>query len=540
MAENIQVKKCKFHIEQKTVVHLVFIVFFALSILAPLVYMFCNMTGDGIREVFGSRQFPIALKNSVTTGLTATVISVILALMAAYCVERAGIRLASLWSVIFVIPMLIPSISHGFGIITLFGKNGIITNALHIGGDIYGFWGIVLGSVMYSFPVAFLMISSILRYEDSMQYKAAKVLGIPFGRRITSITLPFLRKTLISTFFAVFTMIITDYGVPQIIGGTEPTLSSLMYNTAVANADYNNGSVIGAVLLVPAVIAFLVDIVYPEKNQSGFVTEPVEKTDRLWIKVLAYVFCVLVAVFVLLPIIAFCIMSFATKYPVNMAFTFRHVTNTIERGAGELLLNSLLYAVLVAVFGTAAAFFCAYYNARRKGKLSRVVHLAAMIGMAVPGIVLGLSYLLFFNKSFIYGTVIIIVFVNSMHFFSSPYLMMYNTLSKVNASLEDVGASLGIPKWRIIFNVIIPKVSLTLFEMFVYFFVNSMMTISAVSFLAPPAPKPVALMINQFESQLLMESAAFVSLLILIVNMVAKVGFTVYKNVRERKETNSD
>ena len=531
MEQSIQLKKRKFHIEQKTIVHLVFIVFFALSIIIPLLYMFFNITGDGIKEVFTSKQFPRALGNSLATGLTATVISLILALAAAYSVERAGIRATSLWSVIFVIPMLIPSISHAFGIITLFGKNGIITNALHIGGDIYGFWGIVLGSVMYSFPVAFLMISSILRYEDSMQYKAARVLGIPFGRRIMSITLPFLRKTLISTFFAVFTMIITDYGVPLAIGGTTPTLSSLMYNTAVANANYNNGSVIGAVLLIPAIIAFLVDVLIPEKNQSGFVSEGMEAPDKKWVKVLSYVFCIVLSVFVLLPIIAFCIMSFATKYPVNMTFTFKHVANTIERGAGTLLLNSLLYAFLVALFGTIIAFFCAYFTARMKGKLSRFVHLAAIIGMAIPGIVLGLSYLLFFNKSFIYGTLFIIVLVNSMHFFSSPYLMMYNTLSKVNESLEDVGLSLGIPRWRIMFNVIVPKVILTLFEMFVYFFVNSMMTISAVSFLAPPAPKPVALMINQFESQLLMESAAFVSLLILFVNVFIKGCLTVFKRV---------
>ena len=314
------------------------------------------------------------------------------------------------------------------------------------------------------------------------------------------------------------------------------TLSSFMYNTAVANANYNNGSVIGAVLLIPAIVAFLVDILYPEKSQSGFVTEGMEAPDKKWIKALAYCFCAIVSVFVLLPIIAFCIMSFATKYPVDMTFTFNHITSTIQRGAGEFLLYSLLYSFLAALFGTVLAFFCAYFTARMKGKLSRFVHLAAIIGMAIPGIVLGLSYLLLFNKTFIYGTIFIIVLVNSMHFFSSPYLMMYNTLSKVNGSLEDVGMSLGIPKWRIILNVIVPKVIPTLFEMFVYFFVNSMMTISAVSFLAPPAPKPVALMINQFADQLLMERAAFVSLLILLVNVLMKGGVSIYKRVTSLRE----
>ena len=100
--------------------------------------------------------------------------------------------------------------------------------------------------------------------------------------------------------------------------------------------------------------------------------------------------------------------------------------------------------------------------------------------------------------------------------------MMYNTLGKVNPNLEAVGQSLGIRRFFMIKDVIIPKVRGTLIEMFTYFFVNSMMTISAVSFLAPPAPKPVALMINQFEAQLLMESAAFVSIVILGVNILVK------------------
>lgn len=146
--------------------------------------------------------------------------------------------------------------------------------------------------------------------------------------------------------------------------------------------------------------------------------------------------------------------------------------------------------------------------------------------MAIPGIVLGISYVIFFSKTPVYGTFVIILLVKSVHFFSSPYLMMYNTLSKVNENLESVGLCLGVGRLRIIADMILPKVRYTILEMFSYFFINSMMTISAVSFLAPPAPKPVALMINQFEAQLLMESAVFVSLMILAANLVVKCGIT--------------
>lgn len=341
-----------------------------------------------------------------------------------------------------------------------------------------------------------------------------------------AITLPYLRKTLISTFFAIFTMTITDYGVPLLIGGNQITLSVLMYNKAIGMLDYGTGSVIGAFLLIPAVIAFVVDLLNPENSQGTFVAETVRPEKKTGRDVVSYLFCAVLSLCVLMPAAAFCMIVFETKYPVNAAFTLYHIEKTINRGAGGYFVNSLMYAVLTGPIGTAAAFISSYMTARIRGKFTRWLHLLSLVSMAVPGIVLGLSYVIFFSKTPVYGTIAIILLVNSVHFFSSPYLTMYNTLSKMNKNLEAVGLCLGVSRLRIIVNVILPKVKYTVLEMLSYFFVNSMMTISAVSFLALPAPKPVALMINQFEAQLLMESAAFVSLMILIANLVVKSGLT--------------
>ncbi len=514
---------------QKYIPHICFALFFVVCVIAPVISMFCNITADGFRELVSSSQFGPAVGNSLLTALVAAIFSVVLASMAAYCLERTKIKCKSLFSILFAVPMLIPSISHAFGLVALFGRNGMVTNWFHATSYIYGFWGIVFGSLLYSFPVAFLMISSIMRYEDGLPHKAAAILGIPAWRRTLKITLPYMKKTLLSAFFAVFTMVITDYGVPLAIGGKMKTLSVLMYEKTVAGMNYNLGSVVGIFLLIPAVLAFVVDLLNPEHGQNNFAVEKIEQQGKIWVKVIAYLFCILLSLFVLAPIIAFCTMVFETKYPVNTAFTWQHIVNTFQRGAGEFLGYSVLYAFLVALFGTVISFLCAYTTARIKGKPSKVLHLVSMLSMAIPGIVLGLSYVIFFHGTAFYGTILIVVLVNSVHFFSSPYLMMYNTLSKLNHNLEDVGASLGIGRFRLIWNVILPAVWTTLLEMAVYFFVNSMMTISAVSFLSPPSPKPVSLMINQFEAQLLMECAALVSLMILIVNVIMKVGALLIK-----------
>ena len=485
--------------------------------------------------MISSEQFSNALVNSITTALAATLISLLLALAAAFSLERSSIRFKAIFSVIFMMPMLIPSISHAFGLVALFGNNGLITNMINLDSSIYGFWGIVIGSVMYSFPVAFLMFASILRYENALPYKAAEILGISAFHRFFGITLPYLRKPLIAAFFAVFTMVITDYGVPLMIGGKTMTLSVLMYNKAVSMLDYDSGSVIGAFLLIPAIVAFIVDVLNPEKSENAFITEKLENSKKTGPNIASYITSVLISLAILAPVVAFLLMVFETKYPVDSTFTVDHILKTINKGAGDYLLNSLIYSALAAVMGAVLAFICAYMTSRMRGRIGNAVHLISITSMAIPGLVLGLSYVIFFHDNPIYGTIFIVVLVNVIHFFASPYLMMYNTLSKLNMNLEAVGISLGVSRIRIILDVILPKVRFTIIEMGVYFFVNSMITISAVSFLAPPSPKAVSLMINQFEAQRLMECAAFVSLLVLFINIAIKIVEFASKRRTEKK-----
>ena len=505
------------------VVNLLIAAIFITSVILPIISMFSRVTAEGFHEVVHSVQFGRAIQNSLSTSLTATLISLILALIAAWCVERTRLPGKNLFSLLFVAPMLIPSMSHAFGLIALFGNNGLITKWLHIRTQIYGFNGIVFGAVMYSFPFAYVMFSSILQYEDQLPYRAAEVMGIPRIRQFTGITLPYLKKTIISAFFAIFTMTITDYGVPIMIGGQTQTLPVLMYNKAVAMTDYNTGSVIGIFLLMPAIVAFIVDMLNPDTNQNAYAIETFKPGKNKLQSAVALVFSVLLCLIILSPVISFSFMVFEERYPTVTAFTLAHVEKTINRGALSYLGNSLLYAFLASVIGTVFAFFCAYETARVKERFSKIIHLISLTSMAIPGIVLGLSYIIFFHSSGIYGTIWIVVILNCIHFFSSPYLMMYNTMGKVNPNLESAGSTLGIGRWRIIMDVIVPKVKGTVLEMFSYFFVNSMVTISAVSFLSPPSPKPLALLINQFESQRQMESAAFVSLLIFVVNVILRV-----------------
>ncbi len=515
-------KKRRFELGTAEYTKFLFALIFIGMVFIPLIRMFSYMDAESFRRVVTSPNFGQAVVNSIVSATLGTLVTVVVAFFLALCIKRTNIRLKGLFGIIFLLPMLLPSISHGMGLVILLGNNGLLTRLLHIQGNIYGLTGIIIGAVLYAFPVAYLMLSDVLDYEDGSAYEAARVLGIPKARQFTGIMLPFLRKPLISVIFSIFTLIITDYGVPLMVGGKYTTIATVMYQEVVGQLDFSKGTVYGAFLLIPAVIAFIIDLLNKDRGNSGYVTKPCAPTKSKTATLGGYLYCTLVSLATLLPLVAFILLAFTTDYPNNLAFTLKNVTQAFKLRADDYFINSLLIAAGTAVFGTVVAFMTAYLSARMKSKISRFLHLSSMTSAAIPGMVLGLSYVLVFNKTPIYGTIVVLMLVNVIHFIASPYLMIYNSMCKINENLEDVAHTMGIKRFYLIRDVLIPQCKHTIFEMLSYFFVNCMMTISAVSFLATTMNKPVSLMINQFEAQMQLECAAVVSLMILFANLIVK------------------
>lgn len=510
-------------------------------IVIPLIMMFTKIDSATLKEIANDSTFLPALGNSFLIAIISSVLSVVIAYGLAWAISRTNIKFKAIFSIIIVLPMLIPTISHGMGLVILFGNNGIITRLFGLSSTIlYGYVGIILGSLLYSVPVAYLMFCDILKYENYQTYEAADILGVPKHKQFASITVPYLRKPTISIFFTVFTMILTDYGIPLSVGGKVKTLPVILYEKVVGQLNYSVGAVIGLILLVPTVVAFILDLLNKDKGKSGFVTSKInirkDKKRDVW----GYVICGVCSFFVSLVIISFCVQAFSTSYPNDMSFTLEHFKNTFAKNGLTYLDNSIIMSLFTAFVGVVATFITAYCTARMKTKASKPLHIISLISLAIPGLVLGLSYVITFKSSFIYGTLSMLVIVNSVHFFASPYLMMYSALDKMNQNLESVGQVMNISRFRMICDVIIPQAKSTIIESFSYFFVNSMITISAVSFLSTRINKPLSLMINQFEAFNMIECSAVVALMILTVNMLMKT--IIYfikkgekKNVRKKR-----
>lgn len=506
-----------------------------LLVILPLGMMFAQMTPADFSAVVHSPVFSEALVNSVVLSAIATAVSVALALTLAFCIVRTGIKWKGGWNVILTLPMLIPSISHGMGLIILFGGNGILKNLLGLQSSIYGNVGIVVGSVMYAFPVAYIMLADVLKYQDTSVYDAADILGIGKARQFVRLTLPYLARPLAAATFSSFAMIVTDYGVPLMIGGKVKTLSMLMFEDVISQLQFGKGCVYSLFLILPAIVAFACDLLNKERGSLSFVKATHRKAGKVSTGV-AYLIVATVSLLALLPIAAFLILAFAKSYPSDMVVTLKNFASTLERGGLRYLTNSLVIALLTAAAGTALSYACAYLTSRMRSAASRVIHMLILAFMAIPGIVLGLSYVTAFSGTALYGTLAVIIMVNTAHFMSSPYLMMYNSFGKMNGNLEAVGATLGVSRLRMIKDVLVPQSLSTILEMFTYLFVNCMMTISAVSFLATIDTKPISLMINQFEAQRQYECAAVVSILILVANIIIKAVSGAVKTIIEGKK----
>lgn len=495
------------------------LVFFLVAVFYPIITMLTRVEWSSFTRLISSNSFKESLSNSIYVTIISTTISVVLAYLLAFSLNRSNIKHRAILKILLTLPMLIPSISHGIGLINLFGKNGLISS--YFGFNIIGAPGIIIGSVLYSFPVAFLMLDDGFNYIDETLYDSARVLGLNKWQTFKKVTLCYLKKPILSTIFAVFTLIFTDYGVPLSVGGKFLTLPVFLYKEVIGLLDFSKGTMIGLFLLVPAVISFLFDTLSKNYASGDFSKKKKisEKKPRDTICTI-FVYLILICIFAIIG--SFVYYAFIDNFILNKTPSLKHFEYIINNNIGKYIFNSLIIALSVSIIGTIIAYLTAYVTARIKGITGHIIHIITISSLAIPGIVLGLSFLISFKETPIYNTYLILILVNIIHFIASPYLMAYNALEKTNQNYEIVAKTCHISTFAIIKDVIIPCTKNTIYEMFAYFFVNSMITISAITFLFNTSTMPLSLLINNYQDNLMLSEAAIISLIILFFNCLVK------------------
>ena len=522
---------------------LLFIFLFALM---PLISLVFNVSGKDLSYVFADDNFWSSVANSALYSLFASLITTVLAVVAAYFLNTSSIKNKNIFVTVLTLGMLVPTLSIGLGIRVLFGRNGFIDNMFGLEIEGIGFLGLIFGSVISSFPTTFLIVYDALKYEDKGPYDAAEIMGISKFSMFLKLTLPYLKVAIISAFFASFTWIFSDYGIPMELAGKVQTLPMYLYNQVLSSFQYGRGAIAGLFLLIPAVISFLFDLIFHD-NSSTEKQKKLIKSNNVF-NGITVVIAVIIALFLFIPQLSFISLTFMKSYPNDTSLSFDNIknmfSNTYGLGVGNYVVNSLLMSLITGLIGTLFAYFLGYLSVRKPGKAGKIINLFSISTIAIPGLVLGIGYMLLFKNTngFFYGTIAILVFVNVFHFLGSPFIMAKNCLTKINKDYEVIGETLGISKFKILLNVLIPNSVTTLIEMFSYFFLNSMITISAVAFLCTYSNQPLAILINSYEKTSNYEMQAAISVLILFINVVFRIIFNTTSSVikkRQKKEESS-
>ncbi len=514
---------------KKEYIRLIIIALIAIFALAPLLSLFFSLSADDFVYMFHDRKFYFSILYSLLYSMLGAGIAVLISLFTAYFLSRAQVRYKKIIVLILTLPMLVPSLSIGLGIKTFLGTSGLLYQMCGIAVDSTGFHSLILSSIVLAFPTSFLILYDALQYENRQVYDAAKTMAISPIRQFFGITIPYLRTPLISAFFASMSLIFSDYGLPMEVAGTIDTLPMYLYEQINSTYEYGRAAIVGFFLLLPAIASFVLDILSKE-NTSEEHAPSSETTSRLF-NILSLIGIFFVAFLLFIPQLSFILLAFFKKFPTDMSFTLDNFANLFASrngpGIGRYLANSLEIAFLVGIFGTIFSYLTAYFTTRVSGKTGRLIHFASLSSIAIPGIVLGIGYITLFKGThgFFYGTMAILVVVNIVHFFGSPYLLARDCFAKMNKEYEQVGASLGLSRTSIFFRVLVPNSISTLIEMFSYFFVNSMVTISAVSFLCRYVNQPLAVLITNYEKTGNYEMQAVISLVILAINVIAKFSF---------------
>ena len=474
-----------------------------------------------------------SLLNSLLVAGVTTAIVVPLAFLYAYALRRSCIPAKGAFYAAAMVPVFAPSLLSGLALIYLFGNQGILKSWM-MGASLYGPVGIIAAEVLYCFPHAMLILVTALALSDGRLREAADAMGTSRWRIFHTITLPGARYGVISATFVVFTLVITDFGIPKVIGGQFSVLATDAYRQVVGQQNFPMGAVVGIILLVPAVLAFFVDRVV-QRRQSAMLSARavpyVPKPDRH--RDLALLgFVSLIALAIVGPYAVAFWGSFVKYWPYNLSLTLGNYDfSTVEPDGWGPYRNSLLLASLTAVIGTALIFTGAYLIEKVKlfPRLRAFAQFLAMLPMAVPGLVLGLGYVFFYNAGwnplgFLYGTLAILVINTVAHFYTVGHITALTSLKQLDGEFESVSASLKVPFWSTFRRVTAPICLPAILDIAVYVFVNALTTVSAVIFLYGADTKLASIAIVHMDEAGAMASAAGMASVIMVTAIAVKLA----------------
>ena len=521
-----------------------YIILFLLFLVLPLGALISKSLQNKDGEFIGLTNYNLYLQepalfqslyNSLFVAICSTVIVVVLAFLFSYALTRTCMPFKGFFKLVALIPLLSPSILAAIALVYWFGNQGVLKEVL-LGKSIYGPIGIIMASVYWTFPHALIILTTSLSLSDSRLYEAADVLKTSKLRAFFTITIPGARYGIISTAFVIFTQVFTDFGVPKVIGGNYNVLATDIYKEVVGMQNFQMGAVISMVLLVPAMIAFFIDR-YSRKKQISLLTarSVVFKPKKHFkVDMIMLGFCSALALIIILMIGMAQFGAIVKYWPYNLNFTLKNYDFQVAGLGWDSFYNSVELSFYTAIFGTIIIFVGSYLieKLRINEGYRNTVQFFALMPMAVPGLVLGLAYIFFFNAkdnplNFIYATMIILVVNTIVHFYTVSHLTAITALNQMDKEFESVSLSLKIPIYKMFWRVTLPVCLPPIFDVSIYLFVNAMTTVSGVIFLYSYDTTLASVSAIHLDEQGEVAKAAAMAMLIVYVSVAVRLTHTI-------------
>ena len=501
---------------------------------------------DNFVSYFSTPALFNSIKNSLVIAVISTVVTVSLAFWFAYALNRSCMRFKGFFRLVAMAPILVPSLLPGIALVYLCWQSGHDQGASVRRQHLWAHRHRDRVGVLH-LPACLHHHLDALAISDARLYEAAASLRSTPWRTFWTVTIPGARYGLISAAFVVFNLVITDFGLPKVIGGQFNVLAVDIYKQVIGQQNFEMGAVVSVVLVVPAIFAFAIDRLVQSKQVAllsarsvPYQPTPHPKTDRIF-----FGYCMVIAIFIV-GILGICQFAALIKFwPYDLSFSLTNYDfDRMDGGGWGSYYNSIKLGLFTAVAGTCVVFFGAYLVEKSNGfRTGRALfQMFAMLPMAIPGMVLGLAYIFFFNNpanplNAIYGTMAILVICTVTHFYTVSHLTAVTALKQMDREFESVSASLKQPTLKLFSRVTVPVCLPAVLDISIYLFVNAMTTVSAVVFLYSPKTSLASIAVLNMDDAGDIAPAAAMGMMIFYTNALARIiHLIVTKGVLKRTQ----
>ena len=471
------------------------------------------------------------LKNSIIMATTVGFLSTVIGFAFALVVERSRFKIGKIMNAFSLLPIITPPFVIGLAIIFMFGKVGWFTSGV-LGlrvNFIFGYIGIVMAQTLSFAPMAFLIISGVIKSLDSTLEEASLTLGASRWLSFRTVIWPLVRPGLANAFLLSVIESLADFGNPILLGGDFDVLATSIYLAIVGRYDETLAACLGFLLLSITLTTYCIQRYWVGKKSYITVTGKPSRTRKIPLPIiLDYSLAGLTIVWVLLTASLYgsvFIGSFVKLWGISYEFTLKHYKYFFTIGL-ESYLSTLKLALYSAPLTGGIGLIIAYLISRYQFKGKKYFEFTSMLSFAIPGTIVGIGYVMAFNTAplvFTGGSVILVI---CFIFRNMPVGIRSSmaALQQIDPSLEEASLTLGAGNFRTLNKIILPLIKPAIFSGLVFSFVRAMTAISAVIFLVTAKTKlATTVILGRIEGGKLGIATAYCS--ILIVSMMIAIGF---------------